>query len=49
MEKNLPASAVATGDRVGSLDLEDPQEKEMGTSSSIVADIISWPLEPGDL
>ena len=47
--KNLPASAVATGDRVGSLDLEDPQEKEMGTYSSIVANIISWPLEPGDL
>ena len=44
VEKNLPASA---GDRVGSLDQEDPLEKEMATLSSILVWRIPGTEEPG--
>ena len=45
MIKNLPANA---GD-AGSLDQENPLEKEMATQSSILAWRIPWTEEPGGL
>ena len=42
--KNLPNNA---GDRVQSLDWEDPLEKEMATHSSILAWETPWTEEPG--
>ena len=44
MVKNLPANA---GDKVQSLDQEDPLEKEMTTPSSILAWKIPCTEEPG--
>ena len=44
--KNLPAVQET---RVQSLGQEDPLEKEMATSSNIVAFRISWTEEPGRL
>ena len=44
--KTLPAMQET---RVPSLDQEDPLEKEMATSSSILAWKIPWPEEPGGL
>ena len=44
--KNLPAVQET---QVGSLDWEDPLEKEMATHSSILAWKISWTEEPGGL
>ena len=46
MVKNLPNNA---GDRVQSLDSEDPLEKEMATHSSILAWETPWTEEPGGL
>ena len=46
MVKNLPAN---TGDRVRSLDWEDPLEKAMATHSSILAWEILWREVPGRL
>ena len=43
------ASLCSTGDRVRSLDWEDPLEKEMATYSSTLAWRISWTEEPGRL
>ena len=42
-------SACNVGDWVGSLDREDPLEKEMVTHSSILAWEIPWTEEPGGL
>ena len=42
-------SACNVGDWVGSLDWEDPLEKEMVTHSSILAWEIPWTEEPGGL
>ena len=42
-------SACSAGDRVLSLGLEDPLEKEMATHSSILAWKIPWTEEPGRL
>ena len=47
VEKNLFASARDTGDRVRSLDWEDPLEEEMATHSSILVWEIPWTEEPG--
>ena len=47
--KSLPASVAYPGDTVRSLGLENPLEKEMPTSSSILAWKISWAEEPGGL
>ena len=44
--KNPPANA---GDRVQSLDWEDPLEEEMATHSSVPAWKIPWTEEPGGL
>ena len=44
--KNLPAMQETW---VGSLDWEDPLEKEMATHSSILAWEIPWTEEPGRL
>ena len=46
MVKNLPANI---GDVVQSLGREDPLEKEMATHYSILAWIIPWTEEPGEL
>ena len=46
MVKNLPAMQET---QVGSLDQEDPLEKEMATHSSILAWRIPWTEEPGGL
>ena len=46
MVKNLPNNA---GDRVQSLDWEDPLEKEMATHSSILAWETPWTEEPGGI
>ena len=46
MVKNLPAMQKTW---VPSLGLEDPQEKEMATNSSILAWKIPWTEEPGGL
>ena len=46
MVKNLP---VIQETWVPSLGLEDPQEKEMATNSSILAWKIPWTEEPGGL
>ena len=46
MVKNPPANA---GDRVQSLDWEDPLEEEMAIHSSILAWKIPWTEEPGGL
>ena len=46
MVKNLPANA---GDRLPSLGLEVPLEKEMATHSSILAWEVPWTEEPGGL
>ena len=43
MVKNLPAKQETL---VGSLDWEDPLEKEMATHSSILAWEIPWAKEP---
>ena len=43
MVKNLPAKQETL---VGSLDWEDPLEKEMATDSSILAWEIPWAKEP---
>ena len=43
------ASAYSTGDRVCSLDQEDPLEKETETHSSTFAWKIPWTEEPGRL
>ena len=42
-------SACNVGDWVGSLDREDPLEKEMATHSSILAWEIPWTKDPGGL
>ena len=42
-------SACNAGDRVQSLDGEDPLEKKMATHSSILAWRIPWTEEPGGL
>ena len=47
VEKNLPANARDIGDRVQSLDQEDPLEK--ATHSSILAWEIPWTEEPDGL
>ena len=44
MVKNLPAKWET---RIGTLDQEDPLEKEMATHSSILARRIPWTEEPG--
>ena len=46
MVKNPPAKQET---RVGSLDQEDPLEKEMAVHSSILAWRIPWIEEPGGL
>ena len=46
MVKNLPAKQETL---VGSLDWEDPLEKEMATHSSILAWEIPWAEDPGRL
>ena len=46
MVKNLPAMQETS---VGSLDWEDPLEKEMATLSSTLAWRIPWIEEPGRL
>ena len=49
MVKNMPAMQETN---VGSLDREDPLEKEMATPSNILAGIlwrIPWTQEPGGL
>ena len=46
MVKNLPAMQET---QVGSLDQEDPLEKEMTTHSSILAWRIPWTEDPGGL
>ena len=46
MGKNLPAMQQT---RIQSLDLEDPLEEGMTTSSSILAWIVLWAEEPGGL
>ena len=49
MVKNLPANAEVQRMQVGSLDAEDPLEKEMATQSSILVWNIPWTEEPGGL
>ena len=51
MVKNLPANVNAgdVRDKVRSLGLEDPLEKEMATHSSILAWKIPWTEELGRL
>ena len=46
MVKNLSAVQET---QVGSLNREDPQEKEMATHSSVLAWRIPWTEEPGRL
>ena len=47
--KNPPANAGDTRDRVQFLSQEDPQEEEMATHSSILAQEIPWTEEPSAL
>ena len=47
--KNLPANAEEQETWIGSLDWEDPLEKEMVIHSSILAWRIPWTEEPGRL
>ena len=49
MVKNLPASAGDGRRQVQSLGQKDPLEEEMATQSSILAWIIPWMEEPGEL
>ena len=49
MAKNLPAKQELQETGVQSLDREDPLEKEMATHPSILARIIPWTEEPGEL
>ena len=49
MVMNLPANAEDVRDSGSTLGLEDPQEEEMETDSSILAWEIPWTEEPGGL
>ena len=49
MVKKSPTNTGDTGDRVRSLDWEDPLKKEMAAHSSILAWEIPWTEEPGGL
>ena len=49
MVKNLPATAVDTGDMGSIMGWEDPLEEEMANHSRILAWKIPWTGEPGSL